>query len=391
MEKIKACVTAFAIFLVLAFGLHLVVENVTQKPDERLGTWTGEAKFRSASVMAQNMDKDTLLVCGSSELEHGKDTDYQLINVFSGQEQKLMVLGAGYYQSLYHATAVAAMEGDMENRKVVLILSPQWFRKSGVKEKAYASRFSEENYVLMLQNPDIDEETRQYISDRTQKLLNIDPQTKERAARYDREYLTDTASAGDKIRNKLYLSFLEEKNHTMITRDLLLDDLASVFRKDKAEKETEGEPDFQMLREAAGEEASKLSSNEFYVTDDYYEKHIVSRLEDVKDEGIKTGYSVSPEYDDLRCFLQVCKQCGIEPLLVMLPVNGYWYDYIGFPQESREDYYGKVRDIAEEFGAETADFSGMEYEKYFMEDTVHIGWKGWVDVSEAIYKFAAGE
>ena len=30
-------------------------------------------------------------------------------------------------------------------------------------------------------------------------------------------------------------------------------------------------------------------------------------------------------------------------MLVMLPVNGYWYDYTGFPKEARADYYKKNR------------------------------------------------
>ena len=34
-----------------------------------------------------------------------------------------------------------------------------------------------------------------------------------------------------------------------------------------------------------------------------------------------------------------------------------------------------------------ADFTDREYEKYFLFDTVHFGWTGWVDVEEAIYDF----
>ena len=121
----------------------------------------------------------------------------------------------------------------------------------------------------------------------------------------------------------------------------------------------------------------------------YYDNYIVKVMDEVKDEGIRTGYSVSPEFDDFECFLKVCTELGVEPLIVISPVNGYWYDWIGFPADAREEYYSQVRDLTEKYGAKMADFSDREYEEYFMEDTVHVGWKGWVDVCEEIYRFAS--
>ena len=112
------------------------------------------------------------------------------------------------------------------------------------------------------------------------------------------------------------------------------------------------------------------------------------RMEEEKDSGIKTGYSVSPEYGDLECFLMTCRDLSITPLLIITPVNGYWYDYIGFPADAREDYYRQIREMADQYHAKVCDFSDREYEPYFMEDTIHIGWKGWVDACEAIYGYA---
>ncbi|MEF2111721.1 D-alanyl-lipoteichoic acid biosynthesis protein DltD, partial [Clostridium frigoriphilum] len=38
-------------------------------------------------------------------------------------------------------------------------------------------------------------------------------------------------------------------------------------------------------------------------------------------------------------------------------------------------------------GFEVADFSKYEDENYFLMDSAHIGWKGWVYVNEAIDKY----
>ena len=46
--------------------------------------------------------------------------------------------------------------------------------------------------------------------------------------------------------------------------------------------------------------------------------------------------------------------------------------------------------VAGHASAELADFTSHEYEKYFLYDIVHFGWTGWIDVEEAIYRFAKG-
>ena len=385
MKKIAAFFSALAIVLVLAVGVHFLSAATMEQDHAGIFGWTDEVKYTSMHALAANFDENTIPVMGSSELQHQKSTPYNPANLLAGQDTRLMLIGAGYYQSLYHATALAAMEPEMENRRAVLILAPQWFRKTGVREEAFASRFSEENYIDMLQNEKLSADTRAYLIKRTHKLLsNMDPQTESRLSEYEDQYLNEDLSPR-KSSPGLHEQFLREKNRTNICLRFLAYDLLHSRKYESGS----GEPDFESLRAQAavdGEEA--CGGNEFFVSGSYYRNYIVKVMDDVKDEGISTGYSVSPEFKDLEYFLRTCREVGVKPLLVISPVNGYWYDYIGFNREAREDYYGKIRELAAEYGAETADFSDREYEEYFMEDTVHIGWKGWVDVCEAIYRFA---
>ena len=50
-------------------------------------------------------------------------------------------------------------------------------------------------------------------------------------------------------------------------------------------------------------------------------------------------------------------------------------------------YYKKVREQVEKAGYPVVDFSGHEYDKYFLKDTIHLGWKGWIYFDEAVQKF----
>ena len=395
MTRIKAFFTALGLLILVMLGFHFFAEAKMKEPDSAMYTWTSEFKYKAGNIMKEYMDEDTVLVMGSSELQHQKRTPYNPASVFAGQNTKVMMVGAGYYQSLFHATLVSAMEQDMENRHAVLILAPQWFRKSGVKAEAYASRFSEENFVLMLQNPHVSDETKQYIMDRTKKLLKGDPKTLQRVQGYEEVYLgaeagqKKTTNVFEKVSEEAREWFMDEKDMTNIALRLTARNISGPDVPEAGSASSE--PDFEGLREQAAVDGEiACGGNSFYVTKKYYNGYIVKVMDDVKDEGINTGYSVSPEYDDLECFLKVCNEVGIKPLLVITPVNGYWYDWIGFDADAREDYYSQIRALAEKYGAETADFSDREYEEYFMEDTIHIGWKGWVDVNEAIYRYAEG-
>ena len=88
---------------------------------------------------------------------HGSDTAYHPAQVFAGSDFHPMLIGAGYYQSLSHATTLASIAEGMTVKKAALILSPQWFRKTGVVDQAYASRFSETHYAAAMANEDLND------------------------------------------------------------------------------------------------------------------------------------------------------------------------------------------------------------------------------------------
>ena len=100
------------------------------------------------------------------------------------------------------------------------------------------------------------------------------------------------------------------------------------------------------------------------------------------------SYADSPEYDDLRCLLQLCRVKELDVLFVHVPMNGSWSDFTGFTAEKRAVYYENVREIVSEFdNVQLLDLTQMEYEPYFLCDTMHLGWKGWLEVDRAMVQF----
>lgn len=140
--------------------------------------------------------------------------------------------------------------------------------------------------------------------------------------------------------------------------------------------------------EIASNEAEKASDNNQYgIENKTYTNSFGKNLKKLKNSAVKTSYKVSPEYDDFKLLLQVCKDEGIKPLILNIPVNGYWYDFTGFSKEDRKAYYEKINSIVKDYGFQVADFSQDEYDKYFLKDPSHLGWKGWIYVDEAIDKY----
>ncbi len=390
MRRIKAFFLALLLFAATAGGYHLYIQDKAEIDSEIFPMLASEEKGTLREALGVNMPEDGIPVFGSSEFQHGTNTVYHPANVFSNSDFHPMLIGAGYYQSLSHAVTLASIADSLPVRKAVLIVSPQWFRKTGVVHQAYASRFIETHYAAAMANDRISDETKQYFSDRTRQLLDVDEKTLQRVKLYDRVFWEKSASWSETAREEFWLSFLDEKE---LFETMLLGKSSALKRAERTAAELAvpadgGEPDWSALLELAEQEGEQENQNPFYMNDDYY-KRLLPHLESKKDinaDAVK-GYQTGPEFEDLACFLQVCRELEIEPMLVIMPVNGYYYDYTGFPREAREAYYEKIRALAQEYGAETADFSDQEYTKYFFEDRVHLGKKGWVMVDESLYRF----
>lgn len=384
MRKVVAFLTALVLFFSTVVGLHFVAAGHLGYDNPKFDAWVNDDKLLYGKVISDSLTENTIPVFGSSEFRHGRGTPYHPAKLLAGQPFRLMLIGAGYYQSLYHATALAAIAPDMPQKKAVLFVSPQWFRPSGVLPEVYSSRFSEYNFLQMLQNEQLSDETKQYIVDRTEVLLKPDPNALNRVHLYER-VLDGKASLFDKIHYHAWNAFYREKMNVGV----ILKAMAAGIKRHSEPVEPQPEPDWQEVAYKADEDGAKANTtNPFGMNDNFYYLYKNTMLKSKKDSMKDADYTESPEYDDLICFLKVCQDVDIKPLLVSVPVNGPWYDYMAFPKEKRDAYYQKIREIAEEYGAELADFSGDEYTPHFFEDNTHIAWKGWVSINESLYRFA---
>ncbi|MEG0830202.1 MAG: D-alanyl-lipoteichoic acid biosynthesis protein DltD [Anaerovoracaceae bacterium] len=386
MKRVVGFIIGFILFALTVTGIHFFVSEHLVFDANSFGGWINQVKFSSNKAIMENANDDTLLVLGSSEFRHGRMMSSHPVNMFKDTKFNMNMIGAGYYQSLYHSIQLASVEKGMKKRKVALILSPQWFKPEGVLAPAFASRFSDSSYLALLENKDISPKTKKYIMKRTNLLLKEDQPTLERVKKYEKVILEKNATLAERQYVRFYRRFLEEKERISL---LTYGKVSRIKRIDNNKVKSTEEPDwnsYSLLAEEEGRRSAK--GNPFFVAQKVYKKQIEPYMESRKGSDKNHSYAVSKEYNDLECFLQVCSETDVKPMLVIMPVNGYWYDFTGFPQKEREAYYENVRDLARKYGAQVADFSKDERTPYFFIDKVHMGWKGWLKTNESLYNFA---
>ncbi len=335
----------------------------------------------------------SLYVMGSSEFGVPVDQNPSRMLPATVTDFDLYLSGRGYQQSLYHALELAAVAPSLRTRKVALIVSPQWFaNRQGIAEGAFRSVFSYSAWDEMLANQSLSPGVRQRLVSRVGELMP--------------ELCRAWATCSD--------------HPVTVARDVLetpynlVDVRLGVLRESYEQKRVrsrfqytgpyvqQGSPmasfDWAAATARADEQAKAAIANPYGMQQDYYSRRIAPYLTKLKDHESAVQYTDSKEYDDLDLFLEVAHDLGLDVMLVALPVNGLWSDFTGLPMSERTVYAQKVRQVADnEWRVDSrhppltfVDLTPKMYEPYYFFDTLHLGWRGWLDVTDICWRFARG-
>ncbi len=398
MKKLQAFVCAFVLFVVFAIALNAVVDNV-DFTQPGFSTWYNAAKDRCAPALSANIDDTTMLVMGSSEFNHQKKSKYHIKNMFSKEDMDVLLIGQPYAQSLSHAITLASLAPDMKGKKkVMLLLSPTWFKNEGVKPEAFASRFSDSAYVGMLTNTDIPLATRQAMAERAAELLKDNKDLSKRVNLYNNAVFGKNPG-----RLRLFEAFFtgwlqSERERSQLSAEVKLNQKVLKKAPGSSQDETVGDsdemPDWKTWdamwdeadRDTADDHDNPLNMDERTWEEKFKDKYLTSG-----NLHRNTRLDGPNEYADLRLFLSVAKAEKLDVEIVILPVNGYWYDYTSLGKSQREYLSDEVAKITSEFGVKLADLSDYSYEPGLLTDAVHPWQKGWVLLDETIFSFYKDE
>lgn len=371
-----ALLCAAVLFVAALVALQMLLPAQSDAPDDGrdYGYVYSGVKSSSVDFTCTTAVDDAIALFGSSELSTPPSLISQVPAVVFGQQEcglDLIYIGEAYDQSLWQAIAAGAYAPQLKNKKVAIIVSPSWFFDGGLDNSLFDTRFSYSLYRGFMANPDLTDVTKSYVR---MRLL---------------EQGVDSSVANAGARDGV-LGACNDFFYAAMDDLKLRSDLRAV-RSMGFEHPVGGSqvPPFDAIRTHALEEAAaKSTNNEWGFDDASYSSNVGDNLESLQGLHADETMTDTPEYDDFGLFLRVCRESGLEPLVIVAPLSGDYYDWVGIEASTRRAAYDHMLDIAAAYGVQVADFTDREYEKYFLHDMVHFGWTGWVDVERALYTFA---
>ncbi|MGN7940890.1 D-alanyl-lipoteichoic acid biosynthesis protein DltD [Virgibacillus sp. 6R] len=336
--------------------------------------------FQGTYLQSEMLKRSTYVpIYGSSELSRWDP--FHPSNYFETNDATFTpyLIGKGGMTSIIHDVNFATHAAQLKNKQMVIIVSPQWFVKHGTDEQHFAPNYSSLQAYQLPFNKEVNEQLKRKLMQRLMmyNAVKNDPILYQLYDAYlnDKKVMFNTLS----VPAKAYISILEKKDlYFTLLKDKPTNRHQSGEVKDKSWEELKAQAD------SHGEKRTQHSK--FYIDDKVYnhKKHYIKSMEG-KNKG--HSYAESPEYGDFQLMLDILKEAEAKPLFVIIPVNGAYYDYTGFTEKGRQDYYTRIKKQINDSGFTYADYSDHEYDPYFMRDTIHIGWKGWVYLDEDMQKF----
>ena len=323
---------------------------------------------------------------GSSELLR-LDTMHpsMLANKYHRNYQPFL-LGQAGTESLLHYLSMQEMLPALHKKQVVFVISQQWFVKKHANG-AFPIFYSPLQTVDWLRNIKQISSTDRYVAGQLLKQ----PQIKDNGL---------YAKMVTKISENQPLSGADLNvlavRHRMLLRE---DELFSNFSSSKnwrkyvrpaMAKLPARDDNGALFKEATKIAQSETTNNPFKIKDSFYRSRIQMSLKRLAGSQTKFDYRQSVEYADFQAVLAEFARQHTDVLFVIQPVNQRWAKYTGL---SDKMYYQSVDKVKKQLTSQgfnqIADLSHDGAENYYMQDTIHLGWNGWVTADEKIKPFMA--
>ena len=287
--------------------------------------------------------------------------------------------------SFYQYLGMQQMLPELKNGTAVYVLSPQWFTKKGYNSAAFQQFFNNDQLSSFLNQNEVDENS-EYAAKR---ILEMKPEIAMKSQ-------LSKVAKGQELNtfDKTYVQFLAELNKR---EDALFSPFAAPNNANYDKKvlpylkELPDEFSYEALDQVAVRDAEEhTKSNSFGIDDRFYKKRLSKKIGKLKGFQEHLSYEVSQEYGDLQLVLNQFAKLKTNVIFVIPPVNSKWMAYTGLNQEMYDATVLKIRYQLESQGfTNIADFSKDGDQAYFMQDTIHMGWKGWVAFDKAVDPFVS--
>lgn len=399
MKKLKYIILPILIAAGFTFGLnqYLNKKNIEMLHTKDLYMMLHDTKslVKDKGVFVNNhlMRDGDIMMLGSSELSHSTKQHPDYYFNTGRTKNGVITIGRAYTQTLQDASIVGSLDNNISEKKVVLLLSMQWFMdKEGVSPHHFQTRFSPIQFYRFLDNPKISDDVKYRYAKRVNELLKNPGEYRDEAL-YAKMYIDKSFKAN--VMKTMFSPYYSVRESMVAMKDkgISYKKLDSMYDKDEVNYNIKGKINWEEEMKKAqsdaekrvGKKAEVLGGNRLYIDKGYYKQYIRNKDDYFKNVYNYVDLNSSKEFDDLSIFLDTCKDLGIKPTIVLIPGMNEFYDYTGIDKNERTEFFDKVRKTINPYEHNLVDLTKNEVRRYYLRDVMHLGTVGWVDLCSQVY------
>ena len=272
---------------------------------------------------------------------------------------------------------------EIENKQAVFVISPQWFTEEDYEPAFFQNYFNNDQLTAFLENQSGDTAAKHAAI----RLLKQNPNVALKGI-VQKLSKGEELSEVDQVAINIFARF-NERQASLFGRFSIRGKLKYKEHVENYLKDLPDQFSYQELEKIARKDAeTNTTNNDMGMENHFYTREVKKDLK--KWEGYQKNYSFlkSSEYNDLQLVLNQFAKSKVNVLFVIQPVNKKWMDYTGLREDMYQHAVEKIRYQLESQGfTNIADFSKNGGDPYFIKDTIHLGWLGWLAFDKAVDPF----
>jgi D-alanine transfer protein len=361
---------------------HLEEVALANLKTSRLGLSSQQA------VLSRN---DYLPVLGSCEMTFKELTRIDYFFASKPTGFRVEPVGQAGNTDLLIAQTCAALGPAIRDKKLVIIISPEWFFNPRATDAQYAGNFSVEHALAALTSTDLDDAIKRRMAKRMAEYpqaLAKSPILEQLVSALEEDSPSATIARqaatfcaisyqrvldiSDPLFN--WIEFATTRRHPHPTQTPVTG--SGIDWKAAEEK---GEHEFQQMTDGNPLGIRKKIWEKLQAKDQ-------SRLHGFEITNMK-NISTTKEWEDFEIMLEVLRQNGAKPLVLAMPVNGRYFATLGAEKRAWEIYYTNLRKAARHYGFPLYDFEEYENDPRFRgyDNLNPEGWLCFDKLADAFY------
>lgn len=374
-----------AVLLVLLFFSPFKINSNDPKLIKAASSSMAGNVLRGNSITKEALSTDHYVpFFGSSELSRISPFHPSVLAEKYDRGYTPFLMGAPGTQSLTQFMMMQSLENELKDRKVVFIISPQWFVKNGIKRDYFDAYYSPEQTLTWLMNLKKVQSSDKYLA---QRLTHYGVVRKDERL----ERMLDAVMAGN-LPDQTDVTFSRLKLNMLEREDELFSTIGMISKQKAIDKNVKALPEhydphkLNQLANRLGKQATQ--GNEFGIQQHFFKRRIEPHMDRFANSQRKWDYRYSPEFSDFQLALDQLAKKHAKVLFIIPPVNGRWAKFTGLSDEMLQQFSAKIKyQLTSQGFTNIADYSTQQNTPYFMQDTIHLGWKGWLAADKEIAPF----